>query len=775
VDRIDPQAATLLESESSGPPATESSRDLGATRAVLSGRYEILALLGAGGMGAVYKAHDAHLDEIVALKLLRRDLAEVPGMLERFRQEVRLARRVTSPHVARTFDIGQHDHDHFLTMELVDGESLASLVSRTGPLPEAEVLRIATAVARGLAAAHAAGVVHRDLKPENVLLGGGGAVKVTDFGIAKARGLTSAGEGPIGTPAYMAPEQVTADERVDERADVYAFGAVLYEMLTGEPAWSGATTLAVAAARLVRPPPDPRARRPGASPALAELALACLARSPDARPKNLLEELERVVVEPRRAPSTDPGADVGLRDPVVKRVAVAPLVNEGDPADAHVAGGLTEEIADGLAMSRGLRVLSGLAPGARDVVASGASLGAHVVVGGRVRRTGDRVRLSLRAVSVADGVLVWAQRFERPIAELFDLVESVVAALAEALDVEARALPRAPVDPAILDLVLRARQAYAAYGHRGISEARALLARAVALAPDEPLVLATKAGVLLRRLSVGGSDPGDFAEAIRAAERAAALAPHLCEAQLGLAFANMHRARPVEMAASARRALAASPSSAEARLLVGRIHLDAMRFQEGIDQLRVALDIDPRLMIARIDLVRAYALSGDWERAREIATSTEDDTWGYWVSVVRIFGVWRRDELLDRLRERVGEVVASAEWLAPIELQGQYDDVAAGRFTQERIEGIRAVLCAPHNTPHNQVFGRQLVVETLAGAGRFDEAMAALEPLSAMGLSDLAWLERCPVLEPLRGDARYGAVRDAVAAAAEAALTTLRR
>jgi serine/threonine-protein kinase len=261
--------------------------------------------------------------------------------------------------------------------------------------------------------------------------------------------------------------------------------------------------------------------------------------------------------------------------------------------------------------------------------------------------------------------------------------------------------------------------------------------------------------------------PADGAEKVR---NAAALAPHLCEAQLGLAFANMHRARPVEMAASARRALAASPSSAEARLLVGRIHLDAMRFQEGIDQLRVALDIDPRLMIARIDLVRAYALSGDWERAREIATSTEDDTWGYWVSVVRIFGVWRRDELLDRLRERVGEVVASAEWLAPIELQGQYDDVAAGRFTQERIEGIRAVLCAPHNTPHNQ-----LVVETLAGAGRFDEAMAALEPLSAMGLSDLAWLERCPVLEPLRGDARYGAVRDAVAAAAEAALTTLRR
>jgi serine/threonine protein kinase len=152
---------------------------------VIAERYEVLGLLGAGGMGRVYRVRDRSLDEVVALKVLRRELVDTPGMLERFRSEVKLARRVTSPHVVRTFDLGEHAGEHYLTMEYIDGQSLAQLLD-AGQLPLAEVLRIARAACAGIEAAHAAGVLHRDLKPDNILVASDARIAITDFGIAHA-------------------------------------------------------------------------------------------------------------------------------------------------------------------------------------------------------------------------------------------------------------------------------------------------------------------------------------------------------------------------------------------------------------------------------------------------------------------------------------------------------------------------------------------------------------------------------------------------------------
>src|SRR5689334_13182235 len=170
-------------------------------------------------MGVVYRAHDHELEEVVALKVLHRDLMRSPEMLTRFRKEVKLARRVTSPNVARTFDIGEHQGERFLTMELVEGESLAAELEREGVLSTARVFAIAAEVCSGLSAAHAVGVVHRDLKPDNVLLAKDGGVKITDFGIAKARTDATRTQDPTGTPAYMAPEQVIGEGTSDPRVD----------------------------------------------------------------------------------------------------------------------------------------------------------------------------------------------------------------------------------------------------------------------------------------------------------------------------------------------------------------------------------------------------------------------------------------------------------------------------------------------------------------------------------------------------------------------------
>ncbi len=258
---------------------------------VFGERYEVLALLGSGGMGEVYRARDRELDEPVALKTLRSDLMNDDStLLDRFREEIRLARRITHRNVVRTHDLGVLGGVYYLTMEWIDGKSVADLLKTEGRLPVAIVQTIGAQLCRALAAAHEVGVVHRDIKPPNLLLDRSGVLKVTDFGIARlmdsasdaARKLTGTGV-VVGTADYMAPEQLSGDA-VDARADLYAAGAVLYECLTGASPHSG-IPLHELLIRGMRgaPAPDPRVYRPDLPAALASVVMRALASRPDDR------------------------------------------------------------------------------------------------------------------------------------------------------------------------------------------------------------------------------------------------------------------------------------------------------------------------------------------------------------------------------------------------------------------------------------------------------------------------------------------------------------
>ncbi len=289
--------AAALSPKPSRPPSSSSSRPSSSVEyllhegrflpgRLLAGRYRIIALLGKGGMGEVYRADDLTLGQAIALKFLPDEAARDENLLERFRNEVRIARRISHPNVCRVYDVGDFEGHTFFTMEYVDGEDLASLLRRIGRLPQDKALDIARQLCAGLAAAHAKGVLHRDLKPANIMLDGRGQVVITDFGLAGVADDIRGAEIRSGTPAYMAPEQLAGKE-VSQRSDIYGLGLVLYEVFTGKRAFAE-----VAAGALHkhsdRTPSRPSSVVKDLDPLIERVILRCLEIQPSARPATVL-------------------------------------------------------------------------------------------------------------------------------------------------------------------------------------------------------------------------------------------------------------------------------------------------------------------------------------------------------------------------------------------------------------------------------------------------------------------------------------------------------
>ncbi|HBZ72135.1 MAG TPA: hypothetical protein DEP35_21360, partial [Deltaproteobacteria bacterium] len=259
---------------------------------IFARRYEIRGVVGMGGMGVVYRAWDAELGEAVAIKTLKAEaLRAEPAALERFKQEIRLARKITHRNVVRTHDFGEVDGVYFITMEFVEGQSLKHLIQTRGSLPINVVLTVGKQLCRALEVAHEQGVIHRDIKPQNIIVEPSGTLKVMDFGIARvaarSEGMTQAGMA-VGTPEYMAPEQLLGQD-VDFRVDVYAAGAVLYESLTGRTPFVADTPVTLIAKQLEETPPSPQSLNADVPDALAALVLRALNKNRDERPQSATE------------------------------------------------------------------------------------------------------------------------------------------------------------------------------------------------------------------------------------------------------------------------------------------------------------------------------------------------------------------------------------------------------------------------------------------------------------------------------------------------------
>jgi len=303
-----------------GPTATmETPREELTTGATFAGRYRIVEELGRGGMGRVYRAQDTKLNEEVALKLLKPEIATDKKALARFSNELKIARGIVHKNIGRMYEIMEEKGTSFITMEYVPGQDLKSLIRQTGSLTVSKTIAIAKQVCDGLGEAHKQGVVHRDLKPQNIMIDRSGSARILDFGIAhslKTKGITGA-RVMIGTPEYMSPEQVDGKD-VDPRSDIYALGAILFEMLTAYPPFEGDTAFTIGVKHKSEPPKDPREENPSIPEDLSRLILKCLAKNPDDRYADTAEICRELSLIKQGLPTTE-RTTVSQRTPLTSR------------------------------------------------------------------------------------------------------------------------------------------------------------------------------------------------------------------------------------------------------------------------------------------------------------------------------------------------------------------------------------------------------------------------------------------------------------------------
>ena len=425
------------------------------------GHYRVGRLIGAGGMGEVYDAEDLQLGRRVAVKVLPAEVASDRERLARFTREARALAALNHPGIVTIYSVDECDGEHFLTMELVEGRTLAECIPTAG-LATGPFLDLAIPLTDALASAHERGIVHRDLKPANVMVTGEGRVKVLDFGLAKLLALSGDGETAatldqtqdgalLGTLPYMSPEQL-AGRPADARSDLFSLGVVLYEMASGRHPFRRPATAALILAVTREAPPSLAVLAPGLPEEIARLIARCMEKDPSQRPGSAAEV--RAALETlRRGPTVPSQASSSSDAPQIPSVAVLPFADMSAARDQeYFCDGIAEEILNALAQLEGLRVTARTSSFAfkgrlEDVREIGRQLGVGAVLEGSVRKAGVRLRITVQLIDVAGGFHLWSERYDRGAEDIFAIQDEISLAVAERLKVrlldgEARALAR---------------------------------------------------------------------------------------------------------------------------------------------------------------------------------------------------------------------------------------------------------------------------------------------------------------------------------------------
>ena len=594
----------------------------------LGDRYRIERELGQGGMATVYLAHDLKHGRNVALKVLRDDVTHSVGA-ERFLREIQLAARLNHPNIVALFDSGNLDGLLFYVMPAVDGKSLREMLDATPQLPIADVVRIVTEVASALQHAHRQGVVHRDIKPENILLHDGRAL-VADFGIGKAlsdvdgTGFTQVGMN-VGTPAYMSPEQAVG-EAVDGRSDLYSLGCVLYEMLVGEPPFTGPNVQAVIAKRFVQAPADVCALREGVPRPIGVAVQRLLARAP-------VDRYDTAGALISALGETHSGAFAAATPAPERSIAVLAFEDlSGNPENEYFGDGIAEDIINALTTIDGLHVAARTSAFSfkkknAPLAEIGEKLRVRTVLQGSVRKSGNRLRITTQLVSVADGYHLWSERYDRELTDVFVLQDEIAAAIAAKLQVtfvKSDTIAARPTSTQVeaYELSVRGR-ALARQRGSGIALGVKCLERAIELDPLSARAyvgLAEALRVLAQYGFVRASEVIPRAKA--ALSRALEIDPGLGEAMGVLALITLTSDRDGQKAIELfESALAADPTLSEIRCLYAAWGLIMLREEDarGLAELERAQRDDPLSSICCAHASIAFTLLGRHEDSLRMA------------------------------------------------------------------------------------------------------------------------------------------------------------
>jgi serine/threonine protein kinase/tetratricopeptide (TPR) repeat protein len=557
-------------------------------QANLSNAYTLERELGGGGMSRVFTAEERALCRRVVVKVLSPELAAGVSA-ERFKREILLTARLQHPHIIPILSAGDADGLPYYTMPFVEGESLRVRLMRTGAMSITDAVTILRDVAKALEFAHEKRVVHRDIKPDNILLAGNTAV-VSDFGIGKALEVSRVGDDSemltelgiaVGTPQYMAPEQILGDPAMDHRADLYSFGCVAYELLAGEPPFAGRMRSAVLRAHIVETPTAVTAKRADIPEPLATLVERCLEKSPERRPA-----CAREVIAILDTLTSGTGAH-RLESPAssVPTVAVLPFVNlTADADNEHFADGLMDELITDLSMIRAIRVISRqsamrLKGSDKDASAIGRELGARYVLTGSVRRAGANLRITAQLVDARADAQLWAEKFNGTLEDVFDIQERLSRQIVDALRLrltpaEDQRIGERPIaDVRAYEYYLLARQQIWGFTGSSLDRALQLVRRAQEIVGDNELLATAEGLIYWQYVNVGLVPIERYDELLEKAEvcvaRVFALNPESSKGHGLRGAIRNNRADAEGATADFKRALALDPNDPEALLWLG--------------------------------------------------------------------------------------------------------------------------------------------------------------------------------------------------------------